>query len=71
MGCPRATREEALGSLGAGNIRTFVDQRDPQQVAVLMDVANVDSLIGALQSQHPDLRSWSHRAFAIRSVRAR
>jgi hypothetical protein len=32
-------REEVLGPLGASNIRTFVDQQNPRQVAVLMDGA--------------------------------
>jgi hypothetical protein len=36
-----STREDALGALGATNIRTFVNERDPQQVAVLMDVADL------------------------------
>ena len=30
-------REEVLPALGASNIRTFVDQQNPHQVAVLMD----------------------------------
>lgn len=43
-------REQVLGPLGASNIRTFVDQRNPQQVAVLMEVADLDAMMGALEN---------------------
>jgi hypothetical protein len=49
------TREEALGALGATNIRTFVDPQHPQQVAIVMDVADLDALLAALQRQDPEL----------------
>lgn len=52
-----STREEALGSLGATNIRTFVNPQNSQQVAVLMDVADLDALLAALESQDPDMVS--------------
>jgi hypothetical protein len=40
-------REEVLGPLGGSNIRTFVDRQNPQQVAVLMDVADLDAFLAA------------------------
>jgi hypothetical protein len=43
-------REEVFGPLGVTNIRTFVDPQNPTQVAVLMDVANMDVLMEAMQS---------------------
>jgi hypothetical protein len=43
-------REEVFGPLGVTNIRTFVDPQNPTQVAVLMDVADMDILIEAMQS---------------------
>lgn len=48
-------REEVLGPLGASNIRTFVDRQNPRQVAVLMDVADLDALMEALASPPPEL----------------
>ena len=35
-------REEFFGPLGVTNIRTFVNPENPTQVAVLMDVADID-----------------------------
>jgi len=43
-------REEVFGPLGVTTIRTFVDPQNPTQVAVLMDVADMDILIEAMQS---------------------
>ncbi len=43
-------REEVFGPLGVTNIRTFVDQENPTRVAVLMDVADVDGLMAAMQA---------------------
>jgi len=43
-------REEFFGPLGVTNIRTFVDPQNPDHVAVLMDVADMDALMGAMQS---------------------
>lgn len=48
-------REEVLGPLGASNIRTFVNQQNPQQVAVLMDVADLDVMMAALESPSTEL----------------
>ena len=44
-------REEFFGPLGVTNIRTFVDPQNRTQVAVLMDVADMDVLTGAMQSE--------------------
>ena len=43
-------REEFFGPLGVTNIRTFVNPQNPNQVAVLMDVADMDALMAAMQS---------------------
>jgi hypothetical protein len=43
-------REEVFGPLGVTNIRTFVDPQNPNQVAVLMDVADMDAVMGAMQT---------------------
>ena len=47
-------REEALGPLGASNIRTFVDRENPQKVGVLMDVADLDSMLAAVANPSPE-----------------
>ena len=44
-------REEVFGPLGVTNIRTFVNPQNPTQVAVLMDVADMDVLMAAMQSK--------------------
>ena len=44
-------REEIFGPLGVTNIRTFVNPENPTQVAVLMDVADLDALMAAMQSE--------------------
>jgi hypothetical protein len=44
-------REELLGPLGVTNIRTFVDPQNPTQVAVLMDVADMDAMMDAMQTE--------------------
>jgi hypothetical protein len=43
-------REEVFGPLGVTNIRTFVDQENPNRVAVLMDVAEMDAVMSAMQT---------------------
>ena len=48
-------REEVLPALGVSNIRTFVDQENPRQVAVLMDVDDLDRLRSELQNPSPEL----------------
>jgi hypothetical protein len=44
-------REEFFGPLGVTNIRTFVNPQNRSQVAVLMDVADMDALMAAMESQ--------------------
>ncbi len=44
-------REELFGPLGVTNIRTFVDPQNRTHVAVLMDVADLDALMAAMQSK--------------------
>ena len=44
-------REELFGPLGVTNIRTFVDPENPTRVAVLMDVADMDVVMGAMQNE--------------------
>jgi hypothetical protein len=43
-------REEFFGPLGVTNIRTFVNPENPTQVAVLMDVPDMDALMAAMQN---------------------
>jgi hypothetical protein len=44
-------RDEVFGPLGVTNIRTFVNPQNPTQVAVLMDVPDLDAVMTAMQSQ--------------------
>lgn len=44
-------REEFFGPLGVTNIRTFVDPQNPTQVALLMDVPDMDALATAMQTE--------------------
>lgn len=44
-------REEFFAPLGVTNIRTFVDPQKPTSVAVLMDVADMDALMAAMQTE--------------------
>ena len=43
-------REEFFGPLGVSNIRTFVDPTNRTRVAVLMDVADMDALMAAMET---------------------
>jgi len=43
-------REEVFAPLGVTNIRTFVNPQNPTQVAVMMDVADMDALMAAMQT---------------------
>jgi hypothetical protein len=43
-------REEFFGPLGVTNIRTFVDPQNPTRVAVLMDIADMDVVMAAMQT---------------------
>ncbi|HEX4726363.1 MAG TPA: hypothetical protein VH298_01105 [Jatrophihabitans sp.] len=44
-------REEVFGPLGVTNIRTFVNPQQPTQVAVLMDVADLDAVMAAMGTE--------------------
>jgi hypothetical protein len=44
-------REEFFGPLGVTNIRTFVDPENSNRVGVLMDVADMDAVAAALQTE--------------------
>ncbi len=44
-------REAFFGPLGVTNIRTFVDPENPTRVGVLMDVADMDAVIAALDTE--------------------
>ena len=44
-------REEFFGPLGVTNIRTFVDPQNRTQVAVLMDVPDMDAMAAAMQTE--------------------
>ena len=43
-------REEFFGPLGVTNIRTFVDPTNRTRVGVLMDVADMDAVIAAMDT---------------------
>ena len=43
-------REEFFGPLGVTNIRTFVDPENPTRVGLVMDVADMDAVMGAMQT---------------------
>jgi hypothetical protein len=42
-------RQEFFGPLGVTNIRTFVDPRNPARVGVLMDVADMEVVMKAME----------------------
>ena len=44
-------REEFFGPLGVTNIRTFVNPQNRSQVAVLMDVPDMDAMAAAMQTE--------------------
>jgi hypothetical protein len=44
-------RAEFFGALGVTNIRTFVDPQDPTNVALMMDVPDMDAMAAAMQSK--------------------
>ena len=41
-------REEVFGPLGVTNIRTFVDPTNPTRVGILMDIADLDAVMKAM-----------------------
>ena len=44
-----AEARRGVRPLGVTNIRTFVDPQNPTRVAVLMDVADMDAVMGAME----------------------
>ena len=44
-------REEFFGPLGVTNIRTFVDPENPTRVGLVMDVADMDAIMAAMETQ--------------------
>ena len=44
-------REEFLGPLGVTNIRLFVDPENLTRVGGLMDVSDMDALVGAMKTE--------------------
>ena len=44
-------REEVFGPLGVTNIRTFVDPEKPTRVGMLMDVADMDAVMAAMETE--------------------
>ena len=44
-------REEVFGPLGVTNIRTFVDPEKPTRVGVLMDVADLNAVMAAMETE--------------------
>ena len=48
-------REEVLPSLGASNIRTFVNPQDRTKVGLVMDIADLDVLFAALEQPSDEL----------------
>jgi hypothetical protein len=52
-------REEFFGPLGVTNIRTFVDPTNRTRVAVLMDVADMDAVMAAMETPAAG-EAWAH-----------
>ena len=52
-------REEFFGSLGVTNIRTFVDPENPTRVGLVMDVADMDAVMAAMETQ-PAVDAMAH-----------
>jgi hypothetical protein len=44
-------REEFFGPLGVTNIRTFVDPENTTRVGLVMDVADMDAAMAAMETQ--------------------
>jgi hypothetical protein len=43
-------REEFFGPMGISNIRTFVDPQNPNHVALVFDVDDMDALMAAMNT---------------------
>ena len=44
-------REEFFGPLGVTNIRTFVDPENPTRTGLVMDVPDMNAVMGAMETQ--------------------
>jgi hypothetical protein len=44
-------RQELFGTLGVTNVRTFVDQKNPNHVAIMMDVPDMDAVMAMMQTK--------------------
>jgi hypothetical protein len=44
-------REEFFGPLGVTNIRTFVDPQNPNRVALVMDIPDMDAVMSAMDGE--------------------
>ena len=44
-------RKEFFGPLGITNVRTFVDPQNPNRVALMADVPNMDALMAAMKTK--------------------
>jgi hypothetical protein len=44
-------REEFFGPLGVSNIRTFVDPQGSNRVGLVMDIADMDAVMAAMETQ--------------------
>jgi hypothetical protein len=44
-------REEFFGPLGVTNIRTFVDPGNPSRVGLVMDIPDLDAVMGAMETE--------------------
>jgi hypothetical protein len=43
-------REEFFGPLGVSNIRTFTDPQNSNRVGLVMDIADMDAVMAAMQT---------------------
>ena len=44
-------REEFFAPLGVTNIRTFVDPENPSRVGLVMDIPDLDAVMGAMETE--------------------
>jgi hypothetical protein len=44
-------RKEFFGPLGVTNIRTFVDPENPTRAGLVMDVPDMDAVMGAMETE--------------------
>src|SRR5215213_2618828 len=60
-------REEFFGPLGVTNIRTFVDPENPTRVGLVMDVADLDAVMAAMETQ-PAADAMAHDGVPARGT---